>query len=536
MQKPEQSNSIINRIQGMSREEKTAGVLIAIALILGGFVRLVYVFQDDFPLNDGGLFFVMTRDLQANGFLIPMETSYNGSGLPFAYPPLAFYLTGFLNAAFGFDHLSMMRWIPLVFNILTIPVFYHFAKQLFKDPIRAGLATLFFALLKPGYEWLIMGGGLTRSPAMLFSLLALDRYLALIQSDEKRTRNILVVILFYSLTFLSHMEIGWFTTYSLALLWFFKGRTRKNFVSTVIIAAGVFIATSPYWIQVLDKHSINTFLSGILNGSYNPFISIFQIYYFNFTEELHFPFLATIILVSLVIALIRREYLFPAWLVVNAILDARSVNRSDVIPAAMLISIGIVDGVFLLIRKYNSGIKANNDDSQPAGGLFTRSGILIIYILCAQVVLTAYLAKFTDQALTHVLSRGDRQAMTWIKENTSPEARFISLPSSKWWETDAVGEWFPALAERKNALTVQGTEWLPDYQQNISDFKDLNKSIQSGTFTLEDLQKKFPEVNYIYLPLAFYRDTSELAVIHHALKVLPVVFENSDVRIFILTP
>ncbi len=204
-------------------------VLVAAALILGIFMRLVYLFQDDFPLNDGGFFYTMVRDLQANRFLIPAVTQYNLSDLPFAYPPLAFYLTGFLNSFFGFDLFSLMRWLPLVFNILAIPVFYHFAKQLFKDPIRAGLATLFFALLKPGYEWLIMGGGLTRSPALFFSLLTLDRYLVLIRSDDKRVRRIIAIILFYSLTILSHMEIGWFTTYSLALLWFFQGQDLEEF-------------------------------------------------------------------------------------------------------------------------------------------------------------------------------------------------------------------------------------------------------------------------------------------------------------------
>ncbi len=276
-------------------------------------------------------------------------------------------------------------------------------------------------------------------------------------------------------------------------------------------------------------------MAGLFSGGYSPFLSVFELFYFNFTEELIFPILAAIALIGFVIALIKRDFLLPVWLFLNAILDARSVNRSDVIPAAMLISIGIVDGVFLMIRSYSSWMKAKIKKSPAIEGFFTRSGILVIYILCAQVALTAYLARFTDQALTQVLSRGDREAMTWIKANTSPDSKFINLPSSKWWETDAVGEWFPALAERKNVLTVQGTEWLPDYQQNISDFKELNKSIQSGSFTLEELQNKFPEVNYIYLPLAFYRDTSELAVINQALKVLPVIFENSEVRIFLLT-
>jgi hypothetical protein len=530
----QQSNSsfLSSYLQHKNREEITATILIATALILGVFVRLVYLFQDDFPLNDGGLFYTMVRDLQANRFLIPAVTQYNLSDLPFAYPPLAFYLTGLLNSFFGFDLLSLMRWLPLLFNILAIPVFYHFAKLLFKEPIRAGLATLFFALLKPGYEWLIMGGGLTRSPALFFSLLTLDRYLVLIQSDDKRTRRIIAVILFYSLTFLFHMEIGWFTTYSLALLWFFKGRSWKNFISSAIIAVGAFIATSPYWIQVIRHHSLQPFLAGLFSSGYSPFLSVFELFYFNFTEELIFPILAIIALIGLVIALIRREFLFPAWLVLNAILDARSVNRSDVIPAAMLISIGIVDGVFLLIRKYGSGNKVNSDGSEPGGGLFTRSGILIIYVLCAQVVLTAYLARYTDEALTHVLSKGNRQAMTWIKQNTPPDAQFISLPSSSWWETDTVGEWFPALTERNNALTVQGSEWKPNYQQKIADYKELNSTIKSGRITANDLLEKYPNVNYIYVPLSFFRDSAELAILRISLEAFPLFYSNKDVEVY----
>jgi hypothetical protein len=507
-------------------------VLVAAALILGIFVRLVYLFQDDFPLNDGGLFYTMVRDLQANRFLIPAVTQYNLSGLPFAYPPLAFYLTGFLNSFFGFNLFSLMRWLPLVFNILAIPVFYHFAKQLFKDPIRAGLATLFFALLKPGYEWLIMGGGLTRSPALFFSLLTLDRYLVLIRSDDKRARRIITVIVFYSLTFLSHLEIGWFTTYSLALLWFFKGRTWKNFISSAIIAAGAFIATSPYWIQVFHHHSLQPFLAGLFSGGYSPFLSVFELFYFNFTEELIFPILATIALIGLAISLIRRDFLFPVWLLLNAILDARSVNRSDVIPAAMLISIGIVDGVFLFMRAYGKRVHSKKEETHATDGLFSRFGILIIYILCVQVALTAYLARFTDQALTHVLSKGDREAMIWIKENTSPDSKFIVVPSSTWWETDAVGEWFPALAERTNLLTVQGSEWLPGYRQRISVFKDVSAQIASGSFDIQALLRTHSDADFLYLPLSLYRDTAELGELRAALQGFLLVFSNLDVEIY----
>jgi hypothetical protein len=532
MQKTQNDFSIMQRWDKMSREEKTSISLVGIALILGIFVRLVYVFQDDFPINDGGLFYAMVLDLQANGFLIPAVTQYNLSDLPYAYPPLAFYLAGFLNSSFGFDLLSLMRWIPLLFNILAIPVFYHFSKQLLKDPIRAALATLFFALLKPGYEWLIMGGGLTRSPAMFFSLVALDRYLALIQTDEKRTRKILEVAIFYALTFLSHMEIGWFTTYSLALLWFFKGRTWKNFISSTIIAAGAFIATSPYWLQVMQHHSLQPFLAGLFSGGYSPFISVFELFYFNFTEELIFPILATIALIGVVIALIRREYLLPVWLLMNAILDARSVNRSDVIPAAMLISIGIVDGAFFLIRKYTKSKNDQNGNLEGTAGLFTRSGILIIYILCIQVALTAYLARFTDQALTHVLSRDNREALIWIKENTPSDAKFISLPSSKSWETDTVGEWFPTLAERTNLLTVQGSEWQPDYRDRIAKFREISTLMADGELNVRTLMRDFPQADFLFLPVSSFQNKAALVVLRSTLQEFPLIFRNADVEVY----
>ena len=532
MQQSKNPKTIRGHLKSMNREEKAAVILVGTALILGIFIRLIYIFQEDFPLNDGGLFYAMIRDLQANRFLIPAVTQYNLSNLPFAYPPLAFYLTGFLNSAFDFDLFSLMRWLPFIFNILTILVFYHFARQLLKDPIRAGIATLFFALLKPGYEWLIMGGGLTRSPAMFFCLLSLDRYLMLIESDDKRARRIITVIVFYSLTFLFHMEIGWYTTYSLALLWFFKGRTKQNFISSVIIVCGVFFATSPYWVQVLYNNSYRPFLNGIFSGGYIPFLSAFGLYYFNFTEEMAFPVLGALALVGLIISMYKKDYLFVVWLVLNTILNARSVNRNDVIPAAMLISVGILDGVFLFVQKYSLAIMTKKEVSTVTSELFKRSAILVIYILCAYVVLNSYLAKYTDQALNYFLTRGERQAMVWIKENTPSDAQFISLPSSRWWETDSTAEWFPALTERHNAVTVQGTEWRPDYKLKIADYKELNSAIKSGRFTVETLLEKYPTVNYVYVPLSFFRDSAELAMVRISLGAFPLIYKNRDVEIY----
>ena len=532
MEKTVPKKSITRKIHSLSREEKAAGILLFIALLLGTAVRLVHTAGTDFPLNDGGLFYTMTRDLQANHFRIPQFTTYNLLDIPFAYPPLGFYLAGGMNSLFGLDLLGLMRWLPFFFNVFTILVFYLFAKRFFKDQIKAGIAVVFFALLQPGYEWLIMGGGLTRAPAMLFSLIALERYLALLEAEKRRWRDFLLVSLFFALTIQSHLEIGWFTTYSFALLWFFRGRSRRNFLSSVYIALIALLFTSPYWIQVMGHHSLQPFLAGLFSGGYSPFLSGFELFYFNFTEEMIFPVLALLALTGVVISLVKREYILPVWLVLNAILDARSVNRSDTIPAALLISIALVDGLFVLVEKYRRG-QPDAAMGQPGGSvLFTRQGILLIYLLIIQVALSAYLGIYMDQALSNYVSKGDRQAMMWIRENTPSDARFFSVPASTWWETDAVSEWFPALAERANLITVQGTEWRADYRENIAKYKEFVKRIKAGTFSFADIQQKFPGINYIYLPLTKYRDTAELLVIRDALRGLPLIYRNDAVEIY----
>ncbi len=55
---------------------KPSVLFLILAMIIGGYIRLVAVLKSTFPINDGGLFYIMTRDLAANNWQIPAYTSY----------------------------------------------------------------------------------------------------------------------------------------------------------------------------------------------------------------------------------------------------------------------------------------------------------------------------------------------------------------------------------------------------------------------------------------------------------------------------
>ena len=68
-----------------------------LSVLFGAWVRFLPTLETDTPINDGGMFYVMIADLRANHILLPAFTSYNHLSIPFAYPPLSFYVAGLIS-------------------------------------------------------------------------------------------------------------------------------------------------------------------------------------------------------------------------------------------------------------------------------------------------------------------------------------------------------------------------------------------------------------------------------------------------------
>src|SRR5262245_6281719 len=148
-------------------------VLVSIAFALGVYERARDVVSASFPLGDGGLFFTMAQELQAAHFRLPAFSAYNSLGIPFAYPPVGLYLAALVDALTPLSLLDAFRLLPLLAACLTLPAAWLLICDLAlaREVRLAAIAA--FALMPTGYVWLIVGGGVTRSPSFLFALLSL---------------------------------------------------------------------------------------------------------------------------------------------------------------------------------------------------------------------------------------------------------------------------------------------------------------------------------------------------------------------------
>src|SRR5438270_13119567 len=75
----------------MPRPLSLAMPLLIVTLVLASTVRVIRVASANFPLGDGGLFYLMVGDLQRSHFVLPAVVNYDGKHLPFSYPPFGFY-------------------------------------------------------------------------------------------------------------------------------------------------------------------------------------------------------------------------------------------------------------------------------------------------------------------------------------------------------------------------------------------------------------------------------------------------------------
>lgn len=429
------------------RRDVLPDLLFLVAMIFGSFVRFSPTMVYGFVIKQGGMFAVMIDDLRRNLYLIPQYTTYNHLDIPYAYPPLGFYLGAIAADLFGLSAEQVLRWLPAFFASLSIIAFYILARQLSKSKYHAALSTLFFALMPRAFSWFVTGAGLTRSLGQFLMLLTLAAVVKLYKDGNHR--NILWAGIFGGLTVMSHPEVALHTSVASVFLWIMLSRSRKGFIHSVGVAAVVLLVASPWWITVISYHGIAPMLSAAQTGQ--NALAVLHLLFFAFTEEPYATFIAVLGLVGIICSIVRRDYLIPLWIAVPFIAEGRSAAGPAAIPLAMLAAVGLLDVILPALLSYARKPVEQTNDKVPA-----IEGSVLIY-LTLYLFFAAYQSGLQISGAS--LYPSAREAMRWIRMNTPQDSRFLVLTGAASASCDSVLEWFPALTDRQSLYTVQGTEW-----------------------------------------------------------------------------
>ncbi|MFL5516643.1 MAG: hypothetical protein ACJ8DJ_10830 [Gemmatimonadales bacterium] len=485
---------------------------VALAVTLGVVVRAYHVLSHEFPLNDGGLFFAMVRDLQAAHYRLPAFTSYNDAGIPFGYSPLGFYLAGFLDDWTPLTLVDAFRWLPLVSSCLILVVFANLARTLLNSRTAAVAATFAFALVPRSYIWMLMGGGVTRSLGFLFGLLAV-RLLYAFYTD-RRWRWVPLISVAAALTAMSHLGTAPFVAFSGILLLLAYGRHRRALLGTAAAVLGALVLSAPWWLTVIRMHGIGPFLAAGATGG-----TIFRALSLQDTvatlaqlglgtAESVLALIGMLGALGFFYSLAMRDWLLPAWWIAIVTLDARQGSTFSTVPIALLAGVAVGRVLLPALR----GLPLTTLRRSPGRAGWSPQvvlGALLLFATVSAFVHTPIAGGMNDMG---ALTLGERQAIRWAGERTPPSARFLIVAGTPW-EIDRTSEWLPALAHRRSVATVQGFEWRPigEFARKKAEYNRLQGCADWVAQCLRDWSAATGQTfTHVYLPKSPDRDCCRL--------------------------
>lgn len=473
--------------------DDTAVLILISAVIFGAWLRIMPAWLAGFPVNDGGMFYTMIQDLQANHYALPLYTTYNQLNIPYVYPPMGFYigadLTDLLNLS---TPLAVIQWLPSILNALCIPPFYFLAKEITGNKFQSAVSTLVFALIPHMTAWFSMGGGLTRSLGAIFMLLALTSIHRVFANESKR--DIWGAILFSSLAVLSHTEAPIYTVAIAIYIWLVKSRSRKGLTSGILIALGVLVLTSPWLASIISRHGLAPLLSAG-QTSFRSTWSVLRLINIDFiTEEPYLDLLGAMGILGMAILVSRKDYFIPGMFVVIFFSHPRSAHTIGNIPLAMAAG-------FLIAKIILPAIPKNQNDTdnqhRASRGLPIFLAVILPYVLSNSLYYGILLSK------KHV-SETERSAMQWIEQNTPAESTFLVITGEPNGFCDSTSEWFPTLTNRQSLATLQGNEWLKgdNFGEFVGDMESLQACGKKGIDCLTREADHFAsDFDYLYISL-----------------------------------
>jgi len=512
-----------------NNSSRWANLVLSFSILFGAIIRFAPTIISGAPINDGGMFYVMIRDLELNHFFIPAFTTYNFQNIPFAYPPFSFYIGGLLNSI-GIPIIDLIRWLPPIVSTLSILAFYILACLILNSKSKGTLATTAYALLPRTFSWYVMGGGLSRTFGILFLLLACASTWALFTKNEKK--YIFPAILFGAGAVLSHPETGLHTAAACVLIWLFKGRNIRSVWNALLVGVGVFVLISPWWGTVLAQHGFEPFFSALHTGGNDTLFWIPWVT-FDFGEERFVTLFTVLGLLGIVVQSFRRDWFLVTWLLVSFIVEPRSATAIAAIPLAMLAGIGLSDFVLPNIENI-----ASKTFDEKRDWTFYMAGGHAIRLVLDYVLLSALIGGFFyDISLArYVVPAKSRDAMNWIQTNTPPDSRFIVLTGSGDPFSDPILEWFPTFASRTSQNTIQGKEWLlgSGFMPFLNQIEILQSCLNDAPSCVENWATT-NNISFDYIYIEKSTDRSIPGLLLYELQQDPEynqIYTNADVVIF----
>lgn len=507
-------------------------IALGFTLVVGVMLRVLPIALSnvEYPLGGGGLYYYISKSIvEANFGYIERIPYYTNGGVPFAYPPLVFYVVATIASLTPVSILSLHTYLPFLVGILTVPAYFYFASEIFEDRKYAVFATLVYALIPSSFSSFLSGDGLIEAVGTLTFIVGAVALLR-IDSDQRRKYVLLSGVLF-AISILSSPGGAYGFALLLVVIAFVNDRGLfdvRGFASVSLLGG---IGGSIWWYNVISRHGYRTLVhaftsrQGFLGrlaytlGYANPLVSVFW---------------STFAFVGGFYCAMKRDFFLPLLFV--AFLFAGEIGYLLPVPGAALVTVGvfevIIPGMERRVPEFSKeeyGFPKEGNESSKHDHGFSKGWeefsmrwgesskgwakilnggrtfpILFVFLILTHGVGYASLASYkssnadvSDEMLT---------ALERTAEITPEESSFFVVdpdPETEWW----TGDWFPAITQRTAHDVRYGTEWNGEFSKRVR----MDSRVNNAN-SLDELNRIADEydVEYTHVFVATSQQTEHL--------------------------
>jgi len=311
------------------------------------------------PFRPGGLFLEFARQILDNGFRMPLRIPfYSEGGIPFAYPPLPFYVLAGLLHIFPSSEIVIANLLPPLTSLVSLPLFLQLTKEWKLDRATQIGAMFAFAAMPAAFIEQIESAGLAEAFGQIATILLAISLTRAYRSHS--TGKCLLAGLAWAISVVSspgsaYASAPMFVLFAAA--WLLRDKERKPLIGAFLplLATGLAAAllSSPYWWTVVRNHGIGVFTASIeaQNGGTVGWIrfALSRIIAFNVAGGAFGFWANALVLAGVIWALLRRRWVLVTWFLI--LISVPSEGRWLVpLPASILAGLGIAQLLAILDR------------------------------------------------------------------------------------------------------------------------------------------------------------------------------------------
>lgn len=445
--------------------QKKTNLLASLIALLGIYLRLSHLSRipADAPFRLGGLFYEFSRQIMANGYALPKTIPfYSAGGIPFAYPPLGFYVQAIIIEAFSPPRFWTVNWLPPLIAALTVPSFYFLLRKLTNDQNLVLGALLAYALMPATFTNQIEAAGLAEAFGTL-SLIWYVYFLLRVKENGK-SGNIIGagILLAASIASSPGSALG---AVVVSLLFFGQMLLKGSKFSVRFVLVGVsgFIISAPYWLTVICNYGIAIFampISGqfesIETGSWLAHF-VYSFFSFNYAGGEFAILWNVLILLGLFWHILQGDR-FPVLLFFALALIPRESVWLTALVTPFLAGAGLV---YVTLPLLQTGFKELSKKIRLR--VFTGVALVVIVSIFLNTQL-AIESLISDEEWK--IGAAEIAELETLKNSLPPDAQVLVVGNQ------ALEEWAPQILRREVINTIFGLEWQPNEYAQVLAIQD----------------------------------------------------------------